>query len=78
MTVEFLDDPIFGSFEETGLDSATCFSSDGRYGPYGYIEEGDDGMVTASARSEVIWEDVKWGDLQRGGSCQSEYNFSIC
>ena len=56
---------MFGSFEDTGLDPTACFSSDGRYRPYGYTEEDDDAIVKASAPSEVIWEDVKWGDLQR-------------
>ena len=59
------DQPMFGSYDDTGLDSTTCFSSSARYRPYGYAEEADDGLVKASAPSNIIWEDVKWGDLQK-------------
>ena len=60
-----VSDPTFGSFEDTGLDSITCFGSDARYRPYGYTEEDNDRAEKSSASLEVMWEDVKWGDLQR-------------
>ena len=64
MTEPF-DAPMFGSFEDTGLDSSTCFTSNTRYLPYGHTEETGDGIKQPADPPEVAWEDVKWGDLQK-------------
>ena len=62
---ESFSDPTFGTFEDTGLDAATCFSAEARYRPYGYSGDDDDKEAKDSAPSKVKWEDVKWGKLQR-------------
>ncbi len=55
---------IFGTYEETGLDSEFCFDCRARYSPY----EFDDGEVergSMAARSQYLdWTKVAWALLQ--------------
>ena len=55
---------MFGTYDDTGLDSTICIDSHARYRPYGEVENAVDDMPVHSSSSEVVWEDVDWGDLQ--------------
>lgn len=57
--------PMLGSREETGLESDFCFDRHARYDPYGY-DEGEyvSGKGSTSRASNVLWDNVNWGQLQ--------------
>ena len=70
--------PVFGSYEEIGLQHDVCFERFGRFGPYGYgynITEGGLELGTQSERngSEEVWKaqppidyrGVDWGLAQK-------------
>ncbi|KAF2454683.1 hypothetical protein BDY21DRAFT_366087 [Lineolata rhizophorae] len=71
--------PFFGSYRELGLTEDICFDRYGRYGPYGYgydLDQGGAGVgnESESAGSEKVWEmvgeridyrGIDWADAQR-------------
>ena len=62
--------PLGGSYEALGLDQ-TWMTADGRYGPYGYGEEG----IVNYSRSQVEWDSVNWGSLQDACLARNLFRF---
>ncbi|KAG8532968.1 uncharacterized protein KY384_001750 [Bacidia gigantensis] len=54
--------PMFGSYDETGVDSKFCFDRFSRFGPYGL--EDDTIELGTQSPIEVEWKTVRWGALQ--------------
>ena len=62
--------PLGGSYEALGLDQ-TWMTADGRYGPYGYGEEG----TVNYSRSRVEWDSVNWASLQDACLARNSFRF---
>ncbi|KAL8902772.1 MAG: hypothetical protein Q9207_004400 [Kuettlingeria erythrocarpa] len=57
--------PIFGTYEETGLGSGYCFGRHARNGPYGDEDKAGDCLNNRQRPSKVEWNTVDWGRLQQ-------------
>lgn len=71
-------DPMFGSYNATGLASDFCLDRHARYDPYGY-DEGDfvanGGRRKANRASKVQWDKVDWGYLQGDCLMRNQYRY---
>ncbi|KAL8673177.1 MAG: hypothetical protein Q9168_002406 [Polycauliona sp. 1 TL-2023] len=60
-----LPNPIFGSYEETGLGSGYCFTRRARNRAYGDEDLPSNGPHPVPPPRAVDWEHVNWGRLQQ-------------
>ena len=58
---------MFGSYDETGLDSKFCFDRFGRYTTYGFEDEV---LKPAENAEKIDWAKVEWAKLQE--SCYAK------
>lgn len=57
--------PMFGSYEEIGLDPNVCHDRYSRYGLYGYDEHNWKLGIAGFQRPRFIdWDETNWGELQ--------------
>lgn len=57
-------EPMFGSYNEGGLDSRHCFDREGRLAPYGFQSVEDKNTTKWAKPLMVDWDNVDWGSLQ--------------
>jgi hypothetical protein len=73
-----MTDPLFGSYDLFGMNNNVCFERFGRYGPYGFGYEPDQGGIGAADNVEkafssavmdmnpkVNWKNISWASAQR-------------
>lgn len=56
--------PMFGTYQETGLGSGYCFERHARNNPYGDEDKAGDSLNNRPQPRKVDWENVDWGRLQ--------------
>ena len=56
--------PMFGSYDDTGLDSTFCFDRFARFDSYGYDEDVSDAASEIKREEKIDWEKVDWAKLQ--------------
>ena len=57
-------EPMFGSYNEGGLDSGHCFDREGRLAPYGFQSVEEKNTTKWAKPLKVDWDNVDWGSLQ--------------